>query len=120
MLPLLLLLPFCQDEYGYRYPCVKARGIIEGSAADVMGMIVDSTRVLEYNRCHRGLGFHFKRGVFVEEGGGVRNLREEKCILAGDCGEIKEGTLHFFISVFLLFTRVFPTQCRKPSLLWCR
>lgn len=52
-LPLLLLLLLLwrgQDEYGYRYPCVKARGIIEGSAAEVMSMIVDSTRVLEYNR----------------------------------------------------------------------
>lgn len=41
--------PF-KDEYGYKYPCVKARGIIDGSAEEVMGMIVDSTRVSEYNR----------------------------------------------------------------------
>lgn len=45
-----LLYSHDQDEYGYKYPCVKARGIIDGSAAEVMGMIVDSTRVLEYNR----------------------------------------------------------------------
>ncbi|CAM9294264.1 unnamed protein product [Pylaiella littoralis] len=45
---------FPKDEYGHRYPCVKARGIIEGSAAEVMGMIVDSARVLEYNRYSRG------------------------------------------------------------------
>eukprot|EP00752_Nemacystus_decipiens_P001578 g1539.t1 len=45
---------FPKDEYGYKYPCVKARGIIEGSAAEVMGMIVDSTRVLEYNRYSKG------------------------------------------------------------------
>ncbi|CBJ49103.1 conserved unknown protein [Ectocarpus siliculosus] len=45
---------FPKDEYGYKYPCVKARGIIEGSAAEVMSMIVDSTRVLEYNRYSKG------------------------------------------------------------------
>ncbi|CAM9202226.1 unnamed protein product [Ectocarpus sp. 12 AP-2014] len=45
---------FPKDEYGYQYPCVKARGIIEGSAAEVMSMIVDSTRVLEYNRYSKG------------------------------------------------------------------
>lgn len=52
-----LLLSVDQDEYGHKYPCVKARGIIEGSAAEVMGMIVDSTRVLEYNRWggHQGI-----------------------------------------------------------------
>ena len=55
-----------QDEYGYQYPCVKARGIIGGSAEEVMGMIVDSTRVLEYNRrgksvfvSRRSIGFLF-------------------------------------------------------------
>lgn len=41
---------FPKDEYGYQYPCVKARGVITGSAEEVMGMIIDSTRVLEYNR----------------------------------------------------------------------
>ena len=46
-----LLVVRLKDEYGYKYPCVKARGIIDGSAEDVMGMIVDSTRVSEYNRC---------------------------------------------------------------------
>lgn len=45
-----LLVSRLKDEYGYKYPCVKARGIIDGSAEEVMGMIVDSTRVSEYNR----------------------------------------------------------------------
>lgn len=45
---------FPKDEYGHQYPCVKARGVIIGSAEEVMGMIVDSARVLEYNRCDVG------------------------------------------------------------------
>ncbi|CAM9100223.1 unnamed protein product [Chrysoparadoxa australica] len=43
-----------QSAYGSKYPCVKAEGVIQGSPAEVKEMMLDSERVLEYNKYSKG------------------------------------------------------------------
>ncbi|KAG5187597.1 hypothetical protein JKP88DRAFT_149175, partial [Tribonema minus] len=40
--------------YGSQYPCVKATAVVEVNAEAFVDLILDSSRVLEYNRYSRG------------------------------------------------------------------